>query len=236
MKWLSFIYRHTKEIEDLKAKLQLTLNELSKAKSMVEQERGENSELTSRILGLENQLEEVSEATITKSSTIDEVEGRVIELEKLLSQKTATEDELDDQKRKTDKLLDEIDELEAAKIELEDSRDMLEQERKRRTNLERKFQDMELLFEDQKIESENIQQTLTSKVGNLRHSIGSDVGCQSRGCKFETQLCQQSFRQLIKGTVSRVIRLPPYVEKQPVAWKECCVEYWCEKARKHMIR
>ena len=22
--------------------------------------------------------------------------------------------------------------------------------------------------------------------------------------------------------------------KQPVAWKECCVEYWCEKARKHM--
>ena len=27
-----------------------------------------------------------------------------------------------------------------------------------------------------------------------------------------------------------------YVEKQPVAWKECCVKYRCEKARKHMNR
>ena len=25
-----------------------------------------------------------------------------------------------------------------------------------------------------------------------------------------------------------------YVEKRPVAWKVCCVDYWCEKARKHM--
>ena len=30
--------------------------------------------------------------------------------------------------------------------------------------------------------------------------------------------------------------LTVYVEKQPVAWKECCVEYWCEKASKHMSR
>ena len=30
--------------------------------------------------------------------------------------------------------------------------------------------------------------------------------------------------------------LTVYVEKQPVAWKECCVEYWCAKARKHMSR
>ena len=38
-----------------------------------------------------------------------------------------------------------------------------------------------------------------------------------------------------------VIRLPPmglkvYVEKQPVAWEDCCVEYWCEKTRKCMSR
>ena len=24
------------------------------------------------------------------------------------------------------------------------------------------------------------------------------------------------------------------MEKQPVAWEDCCVEYWCEKTRKHM--
>ena len=37
-----------------------------------------------------------------------------------------------------------------------------------------------------------------------------------------------------------VIRLPPmglvYVEKQPVAWEDCCVENWCGKTRKCMIR
>ena len=31
-------------------------------------------------------------------------------------------------------------------------------------------------------------------------------------------------------------RLIVYVEKQPVTWKECYVVYWCEKARKRMIR
>ena len=25
-----------------------------------------------------------------------------------------------------------------------------------------------------------------------------------------------------------------YEEKQPVAWKDCCVEYWCEKDRNHI--
>ena len=27
-----------------------------------------------------------------------------------------------------------------------------------------------------------------------------------------------------------------YVVKKPVAWKVCCVVYWCEKARKYMSR
>ena len=30
--------------------------------------------------------------------------------------------------------------------------------------------------------------------------------------------------------------LSVYVEKQPVALKECCMKYWCEKAKKHMSR
>ena len=30
--------------------------------------------------------------------------------------------------------------------------------------------------------------------------------------------------------------LTVYVEKYPVAWKECCVEYWYEKVRKHTSR
>ena len=66
------------------------------------------------------------------------------------------------------------------------------------------------------------------------------MGCQSRGCEFEPQLGQHSFHRLTKVIVTCVIRLSPmgcltvYVEKQPVAWKDCCVDYCCEKARKHI--
>ena len=41
------------------------------------------------------------------------------------------------------------------------------------------------------------------------------------------------FLTLVKVTVTCVIRLSPmgcktvYVKKQPVAWKVCCVVYWC---------
>ena len=47
------------------------------------------------------------------------------------------------------------------------------------------------------------------------------------------------FRRLTKVALTSVIRLSligliVYAETQPFAWKVCCVEYWCEKARKHM--
>ena len=73
-------------------------------------------------------------------------------------------------------------------------------------------------------------------------SVVSDVGCQSMGCKFESQLGQHSFRRLTKVTVTCAIRLSTmgcltvYVEKQPVALKVCCVVYWCGKTRKRMSR
>ena len=78
-------------------------------------------------------------------------------------------------------------------------------------------------------------------IPNLGSSVGSDVGCQSRGCEFESQLGQH-FWCLIKVTVTCVIRLSPmgcltvYVEEQPDAWKVCCVVYWCGKTRKCMSR
>ena len=56
----------------------------------------------------------------------------------------------------------------------------------------------------------------------------------------ESRLGQLSFRRLTKVNATCVIRLPPmgyvYVGKQPVAWEDCCVEYWCEKTRKCMSR
>ena len=63
-------------------------------------------------------------------------------------------------------------------------------------------------------------------------SVGSDAGCQSQVCEFESRLGQLSFRRLTKVNTTYVIRLPPplgYVEKQPVALENCCLEYWYEK-------
>ena len=56
-----------------------------------------------------------------------------------------------------------------------------------------------------------------------------------------SSLLADSFRSLTNDTVASVVRLSPmglevYVVKQAVAWKGCCVDYWCEKARKHMSR
>ena len=74
-----------------------------------------------------------------------------------------------------------------------------------------------------------------------RSSVGSDAGCQSWGCAFEPQLGQHSFPTFDKSHcdkrhLSSTNGLLVYVEKQPVAWKECCMKCWCEKAKKHMIR
>ena len=95
--------------------------------------------------------------------------------------------------------LGDIGELEGLRIELEDSRDMLEQEKRSRTNLERKLQELEQILDDQRVDSENIQHTLTAKVcssfvkprheisTNNRERSGSVVVLVSRlrGCGFE---------------------------------------------------
>ena len=40
-------------------------------------------------------------------------------------------------------------------------------------------------------------------------SVGSDAGCQSRGCEFQSRLGQLSFRRLTKVNATCVCRLPP---------------------------
>ncbi|XP_053379468.1 myosin-11-like isoform X3 [Mercenaria mercenaria] len=186
--------RHKKEIEDLKAKLQLTLNELSKAKSVVDQERSENTELTSRVLDLEQQLDDASRASDSKASSILEMEVKVKELEALLSEKENLEEQLTQQKRQTEKLQDEIDELEAVKIELEDSHDLFDQEKQTRSQLERRFRDLEQQFEDQRMDHENIQQTLTAKVKTLEnrvHALQDDLFA----AQDELQAAQESYEK-----------------------------------------
>ena len=74
-----------------------------------------------------------------------------------------------------------------------------------------------------------------------RVSVGSDAGCQSRGCEFEPPARPTFFPTFDKihcdtRHSSFTNGLTVYGEKQPVAMKVCCVEYWCEKTRKHTSR
>lgn len=57
---------------------------------------------------------------------------------------------------------------------------MLEQEKRSRVQLERKLQELEQILDDQKIDSENIQQTLTAKVGYI---------LADRALFFKTEQC-----------------------------------------------
>ena len=61
-------------------------------------------------------------------------------------------------------------------------------------------------------------------IDNLIGSVESDAGCQFRGHKFG----HNYFR------LTTFIGLTVDVEKQQVDWKDCCVDFWCKKANKHM--
>ncbi|KAL3862147.1 hypothetical protein ACJMK2_008135 [Sinanodonta woodiana] len=162
-----------KESEDLKAKLQLTLNELSKARSVIEQERSENSELTARVMELEQLLEENSHAMglDSRESTLTELELKVKELEKLILEKNALEDELEEQKQKVSELTRQVEELDVVKVELEDSKDMLDQEKRSRGQIEGKMHELEQQMEDQKVEADNLQHILNEKIKSLENRV-----------------------------------------------------------------
>ena len=70
--------------------------------------------------------------------------------------------------------------------------------------------------------------------------VGSDAGCQSRCCEIETSARPTFFpafdkSQSDKRHSSSNNGLSVYVENQSSAWNVCYVEYWCEKARNHIV-
>ena len=70
-------------------------------------------------------------------------------------------------------------------------------------------------------------------------SVDSFAGCESRGCEFEPQLWQHVFRRLsqrAKRHTFSISGLTVYVEMQLVAWKDCCVVYWCGKTKQNLDR
>ena len=84
----------------------------------------------------------------------------------------------------------------------------------------------------------NSIQLLYIKGPNPSSSVGSDAGCQSRGCEFEPQLGQHSFLRLTKVIVISVNRLLPmamWKSSKLLGKNVVWLEYWWKKVKKHTI-
>lgn len=165
---------HENEIEDLKMKLQLTLQELSRSKQMLDDERSQCSEVEVKARDLEVLLEEMQKTNSAYEKKLDEVshlEKRVKDLEKLVSEKCDIEDQLEDKNREISDLEQEIEEFESIKLELEDTRESLDKEKVIRSKLEATVRDLEQILDDQRTDHENIQQQFTNKVQSLESQV-----------------------------------------------------------------
>ncbi|XP_056008830.1 myosin-2 heavy chain-like isoform X24 [Ostrea edulis] len=165
---------HRGELEDLKMKLQLTFQELSRSKQMLDDERSQCSEVEVKARDLEVLLEEMQKTNSTYEKKLDEVshlEKRVKDLEKLVSEKCDIEDQLEDKNREISDLEQEIEEFESIKLELEDTRESLENERVIRNKLEVTVRDLEQILDDQRTDHENIQRQFTNKVQSLESQV-----------------------------------------------------------------
>lgn len=165
---------HANEIEDLKMKLQLTLQELSRSKQMLDDERSQCSEVEVKARDLEVLLEEMQKTNSAYEKKLDEVshlEKRVKDLEKLVSEKCDIEDQLEDKNREISDLEQEIEEFESVKLELEDTRESLDKEKVIRSKLEATVRDLEQILDDQRTDHESIQQQFTNKVQSLESQV-----------------------------------------------------------------
>lgn len=165
---------HANEIEDLKMKLQLTLQELSRSKQMLDDERSQCSEVEVKAHDLEVLLEEMQKTNSAYEKKLDEVshlEKRVKDLEKLVSEKCDIEDQLEDKNREISDLEQEIEEFESIKLELEDTRESLDKEKVIRSKLEATVRDLEQILDDQRTDHESIQQQFTNKVQSLESQV-----------------------------------------------------------------
>uniref|UniRef100_A0A8W8KIL6 Uncharacterized protein n=1 Tax=Magallana gigas TaxID=29159 RepID=A0A8W8KIL6_MAGGI len=165
---------HANEIEDLKMKLQLTLQELSRSKQMLDDERSQCSEVEVKARDLEVLLEEMQKTNSAYEKKLDEVshlEKRVKDLEKLVSEKCDIEDQLEDKNREISDLEQEIEEFESIKLELEDTRESLDKEKVIRSKLEATVRDLEQILDDQRTDHESIQQQFTNKVQSLESQV-----------------------------------------------------------------
>nr|XP_022337051.1 trichohyalin-like isoform X2 [Crassostrea virginica] len=205
---------HANEIEDLKMKLQLTLQELTRSKQLLDDERSQCSEVEVKARDLEVLLEEMQKTNSAYEKKLDEVshlEKRVKDLEKLVSEKCDIEDQLEDKNREISDLEQEIEEFESIKLELEDTRESLDKERVVRSRLEATVRDLEQILEDQRTDHENIQRQFTNKDIGVRikekvQSLESQVrGLQDDlfAAQEELQVTMETHEQFILEKIGK---------------------------------
>uniref|UniRef100_A0A8W8KJI2 Uncharacterized protein n=1 Tax=Magallana gigas TaxID=29159 RepID=A0A8W8KJI2_MAGGI len=189
---------HANEIEDLKMKLQLTLQELSRSKQMLDDERSQCSEVEVKARDLEVLLEEMQKTNSAYEKKLDEVshlEKRVKDLEKLVSEKCDIEDQLEDKNREISDLEQEIEEFESIKLELEDTRESLDKEKVIRSKLEATVRDLEQILDDQRTDHESIQQQFTNKdIGILIKEKVQSLESQVRGLQDDLFAAQEELQ------------------------------------------
>ena len=145
----------------------MSLTELQKSKSSLDQEVKKCSELQNKIQTLEKLQDEASQTNSifeAKALELKRFELCVKDLEHQLAVKGSVEKKLNDREKRIDELERELEDSEALRTELEDTRFQLESEQKARAKLEKTIQDLDEIYEDQKIEHENMQQQLLNKV------------------------------------------------------------------------
>ncbi|XP_021367882.1 early endosome antigen 1-like isoform X3 [Mizuhopecten yessoensis] len=166
--------RYNKEVEDLKSKLQLTFSELGKSKTLLEEQYGQNSELQDQLQVLERTLNETCQtkrAIETKASEAGQLAQQINQLENQLLEKGTFEQMFEEKRDEISLLEKELDELEGLKFELEDTREQLEKERNVRFKMESTIHELEQIMEDQKIDNENMQQSLNNKLKTYENRV-----------------------------------------------------------------
>ncbi|XP_069122035.1 putative leucine-rich repeat-containing protein DDB_G0290503 isoform X3 [Argopecten irradians] len=166
--------RYNKEVEDLKSKLQLTFSELGRSKTLLEEQYEQNSELQDQLQQLERTLNETCQtktAIETKANEATNLTQQISELEHQLLEKGTLEQMFEDKKDEISLLEKELDELEGLKFELEDTRDQLEKEHNIRLKMESTIHELEQMIDDQKMDHENLQQTLNAKLKTYENRV-----------------------------------------------------------------
>ncbi|XP_041378597.1 myosin-2 heavy chain-like isoform X2 [Gigantopelta aegis] len=210
--------RYKLELEDLKTKLQLSLEELQKVKTSLEKERNDKNILQEKNFQLEKTVEELSQVRKQleeEKKLKSDLEMKIHELQLSLAERSLVADGFEGERKQRMELEKKMSELNQVDSEAASLREQvasqseqiaslneqvaslkgkLDEERRERASLEDTVQDLEQIVEDQKVDQENLQQSMNNKVKSLE---GRVVALQDDlfAAQDEMQAVQEKFEK-----------------------------------------